>query len=104
MLVLSCPLLRLECMERAVAAVNVDAGNAHVAFAVGVVHDRAGAAEFDGFGTAGGWWCVGGHGVLVFDGVPQTSLVFEVDRGGDEEFGDGRYGVWLDGDEVLVLA
>jgi hypothetical protein len=47
------PFLRLESVQRTIAGIDVDAGDSHVAFAVGVVEDRAGAALLDGGITAG---------------------------------------------------
>lgn len=56
-LVLSCPLLRPKCMQRAVAGIDKDAGNAHVSSPVGVVEDWASAALHDS-SIAAGWRCV----------------------------------------------
>lgn len=58
--VLGGPCVRVDWMQRAVAGIDIDARNAHVTLAVGVVHDWARAAKFDSLG-ASGWGCVGVH-------------------------------------------
>ena len=58
--VLGGPFLRRQWMHRAFTVIDVNASDAHVAFAVAVVHARAFAAEFDGL-VAAGWWCVTVH-------------------------------------------
>lgn len=60
-LVLFGPCVRVDWMQRAVGAADIQASNAAKAFAVAVVAGRAFAAEFDSL-RAAGWGCVGGHG------------------------------------------